>query len=124
MTRGCLPKRLGGPELRDELLDLDPQGEILDDQLVRLENLGFVLETGRSVAVCAAGELGRDSIERGKRVAFLGRRLSVVPDEGAPDRDPAGGGETTELALAHFPAETVLARAPRIRVVEVAPGSW
>jgi hypothetical protein len=47
-----------------------------------------------------------------------------VPDEGVPDRDSAGGGETTELALAHFPAETVLARAPRIRVVEVAPGSW
>src|SRR6266576_3049511 len=72
MTRGCLPKRLGGPELRDELLDLDPQGEILDDQLVRLENLGFVLETGSSVAVCAAGELGGD--RAGESAEDQGRR--------------------------------------------------
>ena len=71
------------------MLDLEPKGGILDDQLVRLEDVGFVLEAGRSVAPGASIELGRDSVERGERVALTCRRLGVVPHEGAPDRDPA-----------------------------------
>ena len=119
-----LPKRLGGIELGTESFDLEPESGILDHQLVRLENVGLVLEAGRSEAVGASSELGRNGVESGERVAVACRRLGIVPHEGVPDRDPAGGGETAELALAHFSAETVLARAPRMSVVDVAPGSW
>src|SRR5439155_989888 len=125
MTCGCLPKGSDGAELGPEPFDLQSEGGILDHQLVRLENLGLVLETGATEAFGASRELGRDGVESGNWVARACRgRLFVLPDEGAANRDPAGGGEPAELALAHFSAETVRARAPRMSVVEVAPGSW
>ena len=90
MTCGCLPKGSDGAELGSEPFDLQSEGGILDHQLVRLENLGLVLEAGATEALRSSRQLGGDGVESGNWVARVCRGgLFVVPDEGAANRDPA-----------------------------------